>query len=52
MAFRTLEEGMCSQPVLRSPDYTREFVLQANASDRGMGAVLGQVNEECEEHPV
>ena len=50
--FRTLKEAMCSQPVLRSTDYTREFVLQTNALYKGMGAVMGQVDEGGEEHPV
>ena len=52
VAFRTLKEAMCSQPVLRSPDYIRDFVLQMDASDRRMGAVLGQVDKKGEEHPV
>ena len=43
VAFRTLKEAMCSQPVLRSLDYTREFFLQTNLSDRGMGLCWGRL---------
>ena len=43
--FRILKELLCSQPVLRSPDYTMEFVLQTDTSEKGMGAVPGQGDE-------
>ena len=51
-AFRKLQELLCSSPVLRSPDFTRSFILQTDASDRGIGAVLSQEDSEGEEHPV
>ena len=51
-AFNTLKKLLCSSPVLSSPDFSREFILQTDASDRAVGAVLSQVNEIGEEHPV
>ncbi|KAI8496819.1 hypothetical protein Bbelb_254740 [Branchiostoma belcheri] len=51
-AFQTLKGKLCEDPVLRSPDFERPFVLQTDASDRGIGAVLSQVDENGEEHPV
>ena len=43
---------LCSSPILGSPNFARSFTLQTDASDRGIGAVLSQVNEASEEHPV
>ncbi len=43
---------LCSSSVLRSPDFVRPFILQTDASDRGVGAVLSQIDGEGEEHPV
>ena len=51
-AFTTLKKLLCSSPVLSSPDFSREFILQTDASDRAVGAVLSQVNKIGEEHPV
>ena len=51
-AFRSLKTMLCSSPVLRSPDFTSEFILQTDASDRGIGAVLSQINDNGNEHPI
>ena len=48
-AFVMLKAALSVGPVLHSPDYGREFVVQTDASDRGMGAVLCQVNENRED---
>ncbi len=42
---------MCGGPLLHSPDFSLPFLLQTDASDRGLGAVLSQ-EIEGEERPV
>ena len=51
-SFQKLKSLLCREPVLRSPDFTKEFVLQTDASDVGVGAVLSQLDEEGADHPV
>ena len=52
-AFGKLNNRLCSDPVLGSPDFTRPFILQTDASERGVGAVLSQRSaEQGEEHPI
>lgn len=51
-AFSTLKKALKSQPVLSAPDYSKPFILQCDASDRGMGVVLCQRGENDQEHPV
>ena len=51
-SFQKLKNLLCSEPVLRSPDFTKEFILQTDASDVGVGAVLSQLDEEGADHPV
>ena len=41
-AFGTLKMRMTNYPILRLPEIDRTFVLQTDASDKGLGAVLYQ----------
>lgn len=50
--FKALKEALMRQPVLRAPDYERQFVVQCDASNRGMGVVLSQTDDEGREHPI
>ena len=51
-AFLTLKHRLTHAPVLRTPDMSREFLVQTDASQRGLGAVLSQTDENGDEHPV
>eukprot|EP00731_Ephydatia_muelleri_P003644 Em0001g3644a len=42
-AFDELRKRLVSSPVLAYPDYERRFILDTDASDVGIGAVLSQV---------
>lgn len=51
-AFSQLRGQLYSGPVLRSPDFDREFVLQTDASNRGIADVLSQLGDAGQDHPV
>ena len=51
-AFKEVKRIHSSKPVLRSPDFKRPFILQTDASDKGVGAVLSQKADGGEEHSV
>ena len=51
-AFRELKQRLTCAAVLKSPDFTNEFVLQTDASECGVGAVLNQRDSDGVEHPV
>ncbi|GFV98544.1 retrovirus-related Pol polyprotein from transposon 297 [Trichonephila clavipes] len=51
-AFRELKGKLNDKPVLYAPNFEREFIVQTDASNAGMGAVLTQLTEQDEEHPI
>lgn len=46
-AFQLFKQSLISAPVLALPDFSKPFVIETNASDTGIGAVLQQ-----EGHPI
>ena len=51
-SFQTLQDLLCRAPILKSPDFDREFILQTDASERGVRAVLSQKDDDGVEHPI
>ena len=51
-AFDTLKNSLCESPLLHGPDFSKQFILQTDASERGIGAVLSQNDDDQQEHPV
>ncbi|GFV57061.1 retrovirus-related Pol polyprotein from transposon 17.6 [Trichonephila clavipes] len=47
-----LKGKLIDKPVLYAPNFEREFIVQTDASNAGMGAVLTQLTEQGEEHPI
>ena len=41
-SFQTLKTALTQKPILRLPNFEKQFVLQTDASDSGLGAVLLQ----------
>ena len=51
-SFNLLKEALMTKPVLTTPDWTRKFILQTDASATGLGYVLSQKDQNEEEDPV
>lgn len=50
-AFAALKEHLANAPILKLPNFEREFVLRTDASDRELGAVVMQEHD-GKLHPV
>ena len=51
-AFQVLKQACMKSPVLAFADYTKDFLLETDASKEGLGAVLSQKQEDGWFHPV
>ena len=51
-SFSQLKLALCSKPVLQLPDFSKPFVVQVDASERGLGAILCQKDDHGDEHPI
>ena len=51
-AFETLKSRLVQAPVLAYPDFSKSFVLETDASIKGLGAVLSQTQADNRFHPV
>lgn len=50
--FQELKRCLTRKPVLHAPDYTKEFIVQTDAADSGIGIVMSQIDEENRDYPV
>ena len=51
-AFQALKQACMSAPILAFTDYTKDFLLQTDTSEEGLGVVLSQKQVEGQYHPV
>ena len=51
-AFQALKQACMNSPVLAFANYTKDFLLEMDASKEGLGAVLSQKQEDGQFHPV
>ena len=51
-ALTSLKQALCSAPILTYPRFDRDFVLEVDASLKGLGACLSQIDHYCKLRPV
>jgi len=52
VAFRDLKNALTGPPVLRPPHWDEPFIVQVDASNRALGAILCQRDQNDDEHPI
>ena len=52
VAFKELKMVLCSAPILAKPHFDKPFILDTDASQYAVGAVLSQIGCDKQEHPI
>ena len=52
LAFEALKKALLSAPLLRSPDYSRDFILYLAGSELTIGVILVQEDDKLQDHVV
>ena len=52
MAFSKLKECLTSAPILALPDWSKPFIVDTDASDFGIGAMVSQCQEDGMDHVI
>ena len=52
ISFQELKDMLTNFPVLSTPIWGKEFILQTDASNSGIGYVLSQQDDMGDEHPI
>lgn len=51
-SFDQLKKALVKPPILRYPDYSKQFILTVDASKQGIGAVLSQISDDNADLPI
>ena len=51
-AFQILKQTLLTNPIVRNPDFSKVLILQTDASEVGVGAVLSQLDDNDQDHPI
>ena len=51
-AFEELKQKLLEAPILMTPNPAEPYILQTDASNYAMGAVLSQLDDSKKEHPI
>ena len=52
LAFEALKKALLLAPLLRPPDYSRDFILYLAASESTIGVFLVQEDDKIQEHVI